>query len=74
MAGRKIDDHSAWMGKGSEGSVLPLSSKMKQFSSAGGNERSGSLDYHDTTEEIERDQEHGIGKAKSHKLKPGYRN
>lgn len=74
MSGRRIDDHAAWMGKGSEGSVLPLGSKMKQFKSADGNERSGSLDYHDTSEKIEGDQEHGIGKAKAHKTKPGYRN
>ena len=70
MAGRRIDDHSFWAGKGSGGSVLPLGSKMKQESSAEG---AGSLGkYEDTTETIKSQQEMGIGKAKSHPMKPGY--
>jgi hypothetical protein len=72
MSGRRIDDHTAWMGKGSGGSVLPLGSKMKQMSSAEG---AGSLDsYEDTSEKIKAQQELNIRKAKSEGRKDLYRN
>lgn len=74
MSGRKINDHSFWAGAKSKGSVFPEGVKVKQESSAGGSEMSGSLDYPDTTEAIKKDQEMGISKIKSHKMKSGYRN
>lgn len=74
MAGRRIDDHSDWIGARKAGVPLPMESKMKEYKSASGNEASGSLDYPDTSESIHRDQEHGMSKMKSSKIKPGYRN
>lgn len=73
MAGRRIDDHSAWMGRPGKGVPMPMETKMKEERSADGNERSGSLDYPDTTEAIHRDQEHSMRKSNSQKMKPGYR-
>lgn len=72
MAGRKIDDHSSWVGKGSNGSVFPMGAKVKNESSAEG---VGSLDkYEDTTEAIKSQQEMNKRKAQSHAQKAGYRN
>jgi hypothetical protein len=72
VAGRKIDDHGSWIGKGGSHGPLPMESKMKQEHSADG---AGSLnmDYPDTTEHIHRDQEKGQSKVHGHKMKPGYR-
>ena len=72
MSGRKIDDHSFWAGKGSEGSVLPLGSKMKRESSAEG--AGAEMDYEDTSSKIQSQQETAVRKARSHEMKPGYRN
>ena len=72
MSGRKIDDHSFWAGKGSEGSVLPLGSKMKRESGATG--AGAEMDYEDTAEKIRSQQEKGAAKARSHEMKAGYRN
>lgn len=63
MSGRKINDHSAWCGKGSGGSVLPLGCKMKQESSAEGAGAAGK--YEDTTEAIKSQQMAGAGKMRS---------
>jgi hypothetical protein len=72
MSGRKINDHSNWMGAPSKESPLPMKSKMKQEMSAEG---AGSLSrYEDTTEAIKAQQDLGIKKAKSHMQKPEYRN
>jgi hypothetical protein len=72
MSGRRIDDHSSWVGGASKGSVFPEGVKTKNESSAVG---AGSLSkYEDTTETIKSQQEMGISKAKSHPMKPGYRN
>lgn len=70
MSGRRINDHSAWMGKGSGGSVLPLGSKMKQMSSAEGAGAMGM--YEDTSEAIKAQQEGNIRKAKSQPMKAHY--
>lgn len=71
MSGRRIDDHSSWVGKGSKGSVFPEGVKVKNESSAEG---AGSLSkYEDTTETIKSQQQMGISKVKSHPMKPGYR-
>ena len=72
MAGRKIHDHSNWIGGKSKESPLPMQSKMKQESSADG---AGSLmHYEDTTEAIKSQQMAGQGKLKGRPLKAGYRN
>lgn len=71
MAGRRIDDHSSWMGKGSGGSVLPVGAKMKQETSAEG---AGAVaKYEDTTETIKAQQEMGIREAKARPLKANHR-
>jgi len=71
MAGRMINDHSSWIGKGSKGKVYPDGAKMKQEHSAEG--AGAIMDYPDTTEKIRRDQEMGEGKIKGRPMKPGYR-
>jgi hypothetical protein len=72
MGGTRIDDHSNWIGSSSKESPLPMNSKMKQYSSAEG---SGAVSkYEDTTETIKEQQNMNISKAKSHGMKPGYRN
>ena len=71
MAGRRIDDHSFWAGKGSNGSVFPMGAKSKPESSAEG---AGALNmYEDTTEAIKTQQKMGIGKAKAHPQKAHHR-
>lgn len=71
MAGQRIDDHKFWAGGHSKGSVFPEGAKIKKESSAEG---AGTLSkYEDTTEAIKSQQTTGIGKAKSHPMKPGYR-
>lgn len=69
--GKRIDDHKAWMGSGSKGVPLPMGSKMKSESSAEG--AGHEMYYEDTTEAIKAAQEKGDAKAKSHKMKDGYR-
>lgn len=70
--GQRIDDHSFWAGGKSKGSVFPEGAKTKEESSAEG---SGNLSkYEDTTETIKSQQEMSKKKAKSHDMKPGYRN
>lgn len=72
MAGRSINDHSFWAGKGSNGSVFPMGAKSKAVSS---NEGAGSLNkYEDTEEAIKAQQKMGIGKAKGHPQKAHHRN
>lgn len=71
MAGRRIDDHSSWMGGRSKGSVFPEGAKIKEESSAEG---AGSVSrYEDTTEAIKEVQEMGTRKSKAHPMKSGYR-
>lgn len=72
MSGRRIDDHSSWIGKGSKGSVFPEGVKLKGESSAEG---AGALmHYEDTTETIRSQQEAGKKKISSHAHKQGTRN
>lgn len=70
--GRRIDNHSFWAGRGSNGSVFPMGAKVKNESSAEG--AGSEMDYEDTTEKIKKQQEAAVSKAKSHPMKPGYRN
>lgn len=72
MAGRKIDDHSSWMGKGSNGSVFPMGAKVKNESSAEG--VGGLSHYEDTTETVKSQQEMGKKKAAGHPQRAGFRN
>jgi len=70
--GQRIDDHGFWAGGKSKDSVFPKGVHTKDESSAQG---AGSLSkYEDTTEAIKSTQVAGIGKAKAHPLKTGYRN
>lgn len=72
MAGRRIDDHSSWMGSAGKDMVMPMGVKTKSESSAEG---AGTLGmYEDSTEAIKGQQEAGIRKAKGHPQKPQYRN
>jgi hypothetical protein len=72
MAGRKINDHSSWIGKGSNGSVFAMGAKVKNESSAEG---AGSvMKYEDTTEAIKATQVESVKQLKSKPMKqPGYR-
>jgi hypothetical protein len=71
MAGRRIDDHSSWIGSSSKESPLPMKSKMMQESSAEG---FGALNkYEDTTEAIKSQQEMNKKKVHGHPMKPGFR-
>lgn len=72
MGGQKINDHSFWAGKGSNGSVFPMGAKTKDESSAEG---FGSLShYEDTTETIKSQQEMAKKKVHGHPQKVGHRN
>jgi hypothetical protein len=69
----RIDDHKSWMGTRSKGSVFPDGPhKTKEESSAEG--AGGMGEYDDTTDDIKRDQNAGIGKLNGRRMKPGYRN
>jgi hypothetical protein len=72
MAGRRIDDHSSWIGAAGKNMVMPMGVHTKQESSAEG--AGGLSTYEDTTESIKSQQEMGIKKAKAHPHKVGYRN
>lgn len=73
MSGQKINDHSFWAGGRSKESVLPMNSKMKQYSSAEG---AGALSkYEDTSEAIKMSQQESDKKIKARPMKqPNYRN
>ena len=72
MSGRRIDDHSSWIGKGSNGVVFPSGAKMKSESSAEGFGKLGM--YEDTTESIKSMQEKAKSKVNGHPHKAGTRN
>ncbi len=70
--GRKISDHSSWVGKSTADSVLPMGTKHKSESSAEG---AGHLStYEDTTEAIKASQLKAKAKIAGHASKPMYRN
>lgn len=71
MAGRHINDHGSWIGKGSKGVPLPMESKMKQETSAEG--FGGLSHYEDTTETIKSQQEMAKKDVHKHPMKPGHR-
>ena len=72
MAGRRIDDHSFWAGKGSAKSVLPGEKKVMSYSHGSG---CGELSmYEDTDESIRHQQKMNVSKVKSHSQKAYYNN
>lgn len=72
MGGRHINDHKAWMGGASKGSVFPEGAKVMHEHSAEG---FGSLShYEDTTEAIHRQQEMSKSKVHGHPRKDLHRN
>jgi hypothetical protein len=71
MSGRKINDHSSWMGSSTAESPLPLGNKRKGESSAEG--FGGLGHYEDTTETIKSQQEMNKKKVHGHPMKPGHR-
>ncbi len=71
MAGRRIDDHSSWIGKGSGGVVFPMSAKMMGESEA--NAFGGLGHYEDTTEAIKAQQNLNVKKVHGHPHKAGTR-
>jgi hypothetical protein len=74
MGGRKIDDHSSWIGAAGKGHVFPDGPhKVKMESSA---MSEGMVkDYQDTTEKIKKAQDAAAGKVRGHQGKlPEYRN
>ncbi len=72
MSGRKINDHSSWVGKGSNGVVFPSGAKMKSASSAEGFGALGT--YEDTSEAIKSQQEMNKKKVHGHPQPSGHRN
>ncbi len=72
MSGRKIDDHSSWIGKPGKDMVMPQGVHTKDESSAEG--AGSQMSYEDTTEKIKAQQQMGISKAKGHAQKPLHRN
>lgn len=69
--GQKINDHSFWAGKGSNGSVFPMGAKVKGESSAEG---VGALNkYEDTTEAIKSQQMMNKKKVNSLPMREGFR-
>lgn len=72
MSGRRIDDHSSWMGGKGKDMIMPMGAKTKSESSAEG---AGKVaQYGDTTEAIKASQNASIGKIKGHPMKPMHRN
>ncbi len=69
---QKINDHSFWAGSKSKDSVFPKGVHSKSMSSAEGAGKE--MDYEDTSKKIQKQQEMGVSKAKSHQMKAGYRN
>lgn len=65
-----INDHAFFGGKGSP--KFPEGNKVKEYQSANG--AGAEMNYEDTSEEIKAQQMKGAEKAKSHSMKPNYRN
>lgn len=70
MSGRRINDYGGY--PHSSDDAMKSKNKLKGFTSAEGSGHLGT-EYPDTTEMIERDQDKGDSKIKSHPVKPGYR-
>jgi len=73
MAGRKIDDHSSWVGSAKKGYVFPDGPHMVKAESSA--EGAGEVSrYEDTTETIKAQQVEGNRQVKARPMKPNYRN
>jgi len=72
MSGRRIDDHSSWIGKGKDGVVYPTGAKMMKESQA--SSFGGLSHYEDTTESIKSQQNMNTSKVHGHPQKVGHRN
>lgn len=70
--GRRIDDHSAWMGSSSKDNPLPQESKSKNFMDTEG--MGGLSTYQDTEESIRAIQEGNKRQANKNKFGPEQRN
>jgi hypothetical protein len=70
MSGRKINDHSSWVGKG-KNTVLPDGAKTMQQTPVEG--FGGLSNYQDTTETIRAQQEMSKKKVHGHPQKTGHR-
>ena len=66
---RRVNDHSSWVGKGSNGTVFPAGAKMKQVPNVEGAGRE--VDYEDTAEAIKMSQDKAVSQIKKHPMK-GY--
>lgn len=71
MAGKRIDDHSFFAGKGEKGVVLPKGVHLKAEHDDGAKEHLHK--YEDTTEAILAQQELGERQAKKHDQRPMHR-
>lgn len=71
MSGRKISDHSSWMGSAGKDMVLPMGAKTKKETSAEG--FGGLSHYEDTTETIKSQQEMAKKDVHKHPMKSGHR-
>ena len=72
MSGRRIDDHSSWVGAAKNGTVFPEGCKMKNETSS---DSFGALaQYEDTSEAIKKQQMMNKTKVNGHPQKPGFRN
>ena len=66
--GRKINDHSSWVGHVTKDGVYPSGNKVKHESSAEG--AGHAAQYEDTTEDIKAAQVHNKKKVEAHKNNP----
>lgn len=71
MSGRRINDYGGMPNTSDK--LMASKNHVKHFSSAEGAGHVGTS-YPDTDPDIRRDQEDGIRKAESHRMKSGYRN
>lgn len=70
MSSRRIDDMGGW--PHTSDMAMKSKNKLEHEESAEG---AGAMhDYPDTTEDIHRDQKHGVSKLEGRKMKTGYRN
>lgn len=69
--GKKINDHASFAGSAQKGMPLPMGNKVKSMSDASGDGHEPY--YEDTAAAIEKVQNMGVSKAKSHKMKDAYR-
>ncbi len=70
--GRKINDHSSWIGSAGKNMVMPQGVHTKAESSAEG--AGHEADYEDTSEKVKAQQVAGVNKIKAHPMKPLHRN